>query len=517
MLVALSYGAPSGVEMSGAKARVRLSGARERGGVRWRGAVKEPIAVREALLALHDVVASDLRWRPPAAREEFHRWLQAWLDKHAAAERARVDAERRRALEWRFAEERAQAWVLLDPVVSVHPDQVQFEAFSRDGSTYARVGIDRSRVEEVGEVSLGTTNVDFSVGLYEAVRRLRSFWRTELALDPGGVEVATDGAATHKEKKIDLPDAWVRGFVQIGAAALLDAVRVELLPVHVHDVCRHLRLHKAKASPRALRWELTPGRPVEAVLEPWEHRLVLHGSRHASKEPRTIRTWGRARWRLVERTIPIAQRFELHLLGRGLPYFLTAHGPGVDVTFGLSGWTRADWTATARLDALIARRRLGGATSPRPLAWLEQHGRGTPEQVALAAGVSTGEATAALVEAAGRGLAVYDLLHGVWRHRPLVPGGLPAGIGLGEDPAASEGRRLAWSGAAVVTGSRREADGGTRVQGRVAEAPGRAFEPEVVLSDEGSVKAAACGCFAAKQGLKAGLCLHQHALLLVYE
>ncbi len=520
MDVALTYAAPSGVETGGGRARVRLAGAKERPRVRWRGAVKDPISLREALLALHEVVIADFRWRPPASRQEFEAWLQGWLDLHGAAERARLDAARRRALEYRWAEQR-QAWALLDPVVSVHPDQVAFEAFSRDGGAYARVGVDRAALDEPPgeEVVLGTTNVDFSAGLYEAVRRLRSIWRTELALGHEAegvgeaVELQTADLPARREKKVALPDGWVRGFVQLGAASLVAAVRVELLPVHVLDVCRYLRLHRAKVSPRALRWELVPGQPAAVVYEPWEHRVVLHGSSHDAREPRAIRVWGRQRLRLAERVIPLARRFVLHLLGRGLPYFLTARGDAVDFTLGLSGWTKSDWSSTARLDALIARRRVAGPSTPAPLAWLEAHRRGTPDEVAAGAGVPVAQVHAALVEAASRGLVVYDLLHGVYRYRPLLDRPLPAGATLGDDPEEVAARALVAGGAAAVTTTRREVDGSTRVSGRAGDQA-----PSVSLSDEGAVVSAACGCFFAKQhGLKLGPCAHQRALLLVHD
>lgn len=538
MDVALSYDAPSDVETGGGRARVRLAGAKQRPRVRWRGAVKDPIALREALLALHEVVIADFRWKPPESRHEFEAWLQGWLDLHGAAERARVGAERRRALEYRWAEQRGAGqpsvgWVVLDPVVSVHDDQVSFEAFSRDGGAYARVGVDRSALEEPpgDPVVLGTTNVDFSSGFYEAVRRLRSIWRTELALgydaDTSALDVATHGAAAHREKKIDLPDSWARGFVQLGAASLLESTKVELLPVHVHDLCRYLRLHKAKTSPRALRWELTPGQPAVLVYEPWEHRVVLTGSVHDATEPRSIRIWGRNRLRLIERVIPLARRFVLHLLGRGLPYFVTARGDGLDFTLGLSGWTKSGWTSTARLDALIARRRLGvvdggEAASTKALAWLEARRRGTPAEVAAGAGVSVGEVHANLADAASRGLVVYDLLHGVYRYRPLLDRPLPPSAVLGDDPEEVAARALVSRGAAVVTGTRRDLDGTTRVDGRVTDGlpPDLAHvhEPRVSLSDEGSVTAAECGCFFAKQhGLKQGPCAHERALLLIYE
>lgn len=516
MEVALSYGLPSGVSFGSGAASVRFAGARERPTLKYRGAIKEPLALREMMGALHDVVIADFRWRPPKTREEFKRWLQHKLDQEAAAERAHLEAERRRYFEYLWAHDR-ELWFILDPVCSVHPDQVFFEAFSRDGSSYARVGVDRAGLDETGEVVCGTTNVDFSTGLYEAMRRLRSIWKTELALGPDKLEVETQGKK-HTEKKVDLPEGWIKGFVQIGAAFLLDAVSVELLPVHVYDLTRFLRIHRARVSPRALRWELTPGQPAEVVFEPWEHRMVLHGSKHGAEEKRIVRIWGRRRLCLLERVIPIADRFEFHLLGRGLPYFVTAHAGVLDFTLGLSGWTKTDWTTTARFTALVARRGSKGAPSPKPLAWLKERFKGTPQEVADGVGLGVADVHASLVEAAGQGLVVFDLLHGVYRYRPLLPNPLPPGAGIGTDPQEVEARALANRGAAVVTGSRRELGGGTRVTGRVTQDPEHVYEPVVTVGDQGGVSQAECGCFFAKQhGLKQGLCAHLHALLLAYE
>lgn len=50
----------------------------------------------------------------------------------------------------------------LDPVVTVHPDRIMFEAFSRDQSAYGLLIIDRDQFETSGQVSCGTTNVDFT-------------------------------------------------------------------------------------------------------------------------------------------------------------------------------------------------------------------------------------------------------------------------------------------------------------------------------------------------------------------
>ncbi|MBL4844629.1 MAG: hypothetical protein JKY65_03810 [Planctomycetes bacterium] len=525
LAVKLSYGLPSGVEWGDRAARVRLAGARERPQLSYRGRVREPLVFRELLGALYDVVLADFRWRPTEQREAFQRWLVRHLDReNAARQDERLASEQRRFLQYRF-DLSANGEEVLDPVCSVHPDQLGFEVFSRDGSAYARVGVDRAQMEEQGEVVCGTTNVDFSTGLYESIRRLRSIFPTELALgaggepisDPGrgakGLEVSTPGRGVHHEKRIDLPEGWLRGFVQIGAAFLLPTIQIDLQPVHVYDLCRAFRLRKAKTSPRALRWDLEPGQPAVAVLEPWEERLVFHGSTHTATEHRIVRTWGRRRLCLLERTIPVCDRFRVHLLGRGLPYFVTAQGGGLDFTLGLSGWTKADWSSTARFDALVARRGSAGEPSKKPLAWLKDAFCGTPDQIAAALDMSLDDVHASLSEASGRGEVIYDLLHGLYRYRPLLSCPLPESVTLGGGPEEREAQALVRREAIVVTGTRSVARG-REVSGRATVDPTHVYEPRLVLDGQGRVVEGACGCpFAKLHGFKAGLCAHQLGLL----
>ncbi|MCA8920636.1 MAG: hypothetical protein KDD82_02435 [Planctomycetes bacterium] len=517
MELSLSYGQSSGVDVHGTGARVRLSGAKQRPLLRYHGAIEEPLAFRESMGALHDVVVSDFRWRPPLQREQFSRYLAYKLDQQQQA--AELAAAERRFLEFEW-QERERGWLVYDPVCSVHPDELSFEAFNRDGSVYARLGIARTAAEERGRVVCGTTNVDFSAGLYRAVQRLRTIWTTELELGTGLTQDAVElraGAQAHTEKKIELPDGWVRGFVQLGAASLLEAVQINLLPVHVYDLLHFLRLHKARTSPRALRFELTPGQAPELVLEPWEQRFPCVGGEHGADRRRVIRVWGRRRLLLLERMLPLAEYVSFHLLGRGMPYFVRAHAGAYRFDLGLSGWTKSDWTRTARFDALIARQGARLAPSPRVLGWLKHALVGSPEQIAAGAGVELPEVHAALTRAAGQGQVVFDAGGGVYRFRPLFNDPLPASATIGADPNAQAAQDLLVEGGVELTGIQREPGGGTRLRGRVRDAD-KARDPEVVLGDDGRVQAAECGCWFAKQhGLKQGLCPHALSLLLAWD
>ncbi len=107
---------------------------------------------------------------------------------------------------------------MLDPVITVHPDRVFFEAFSQDQSVYAALIVDPAIFEVQGEPVTGTTNIDFTAWLWGALGEMRSGRRTTFGIGPEGFEVATQHAGGRFERKVDLPDAWVRGFLQVQAA-----------------------------------------------------------------------------------------------------------------------------------------------------------------------------------------------------------------------------------------------------------------------------------------------------------
>src|SRR5687768_13941596 len=63
---------------------------------------------------------------------------------------------------------------ILDPVITVHPDRVFFEAFSQDQSAYALLITDPAIFEQEGQSQTGTTNVDFTAWLWGALGEMRS-------------------------------------------------------------------------------------------------------------------------------------------------------------------------------------------------------------------------------------------------------------------------------------------------------------------------------------------------------
>ena len=62
----------------------------------------------------------------------------------------------------------------------------------------------------------------------------------------------------HIEKKIYLPESWIKGFNQVSCAASLGGIEIELSSVDMYDICCFLRRHKAHKSPRYMNgsWSL---------------------------------------------------------------------------------------------------------------------------------------------------------------------------------------------------------------------------------------------------------------------
>jgi hypothetical protein len=163
--VDLAYADVSRAVAAPDEARVSLVGDLRRPPVRLDAVVRDPLRFREALSALHAVVGSDYRYVPKdrAAYAAFVRMrrqsagLSAWQSQQAYFSfLLRNDPS---------------APLILDPVVTVHPDQVMFEVFSKDEGTYAKLGIDRAALDVNGEPAYGTTNIDFSQALFDGCSR----------------------------------------------------------------------------------------------------------------------------------------------------------------------------------------------------------------------------------------------------------------------------------------------------------------------------------------------------------
>ena len=417
--VRIAYEDASRLVTTGSTAQLVLFANVHRDSVRLDGLIKDPLRFREAMATLRAIVGSDYRY-VPRDRTTYLAYLRMRRETATLGIRQSQQA----FFEWALRND-PLAFTLLDPVVTVHPDQVFFEVFSKDEGAYARLGIDLAALDLDYQPTCGTTNIDFSPTLFQGVEQMRSYRQTRLAIGKEAVKLSTTSAATVLEKRINVPDSWLRGFLQVQSAAALRRDSFQLKPIDLYNVLRHLRLNAdRKGRRRALRIELVPGEVPRLVLEPWE--IVLSGTAdiYRGRTTRVVRVWGRRRLMLLRRWLPFLENLEVHLLGSGLPSFWVLRGGPMTLTLGLTGFTAVNWSQAASFDLLLPRKTQGGEALERVLHALEKIWVAGLEDLGRATGLKGPALHEALQVGCQRGQLMYDLAANVYRLRALTEGPL---------------------------------------------------------------------------------------------
>lgn len=452
--------------------------------VRFHGLVRDSVyPLRLALQTLGELVWSDSSW---ISDEEYDRYLET----------------------------------ILDPVITVHPDRVFFEAFSQDESAYGMVIVDREIFDTHGEVQCGTTNIDFTQTLHEALGTMRSSRETWFRIGPSGFGVETTSTkAAHFEEKVELPESWVRGFLQLQGAMAMPGTRFFVEPVDFKNVVRWLAEHQAYSSPRSIRWTFEPGKDVRAVLEPWNETVEMVGAQHNYTEEKTTRIWGRKRLSLIENLLPWADRVGVYLKGRALPSFYAVELPGVTFVLGLSGWIANNWTKDAAFDLLTS----GGverAWLDRAVAVLQDDYFIDEKSLAERLDCDLPTATQALAALCRNGRAVYDVTTRQYRHRELFAEPIDSEEFYPPDPRQQSADKLVTDGKVTLeTDEIREkqkvsADGGVTIfRDRIIQADVAGETTHVVVQDTGRIIFGRCTCdFFDQNLLNRGPCEHMLAL-----
>lgn len=504
------YGDASRVADEGERARLALFADLSRDPVKLDGTLRDAVAAREALSALRAVVASDLRYKP----KDRTQYLAFKRMQQQSAGAAAWQAQQA-YFEW-LSRNDPLAWFVLDPVVTVHPDGVLFEVFSKDEGAYAALKLDNEALELAGEPAYGTTHIDFSDDLFDGIQRMRSYRTTALSIGAEAVTIETDGQPVI-EKRINVPDAWLRGFLQVQSASTLTRATAHLAPIDLYNALRHLRLNAdQKKQGRALRLELVPGDAPRLILEPWETIIEGGAGAYVGEKAEVVRIWGRRRLMLIQRFLPFAESVEVHVVGSGLPSFWVLRGQGMTLTLGLTGFTAANWSQALLFDILLPRPDGDDPAMKAALDHLKGVWHDTAEGIAAAIDQPLAEARRALQSACQRGLAMYDLAAGRYRLRPLV-GEVPDPAKLAHrTPAERAAHDLVEAGAVRIESRNVIPTEGTEVIGRVdIVADKREFRPTMLVDREGRVRKADCTCAPIrKNGLRQGPCAHLIGLRL---
>jgi hypothetical protein len=503
------------------------------------GKLHKKLAFREAISALHDVVVSDLRFKPKD-KTAYKEWVaqnealflaefMAGYDVNAANNRIeQIKAEltdvraqkdklmapfynaRQKYFNYLY-EKNKEAWFVLDPVITIHPDELFFECFSQDESTYGKLGCNYNVFKQLDDYKCGTTNVDYSSSLYEEFQKIRDYKETELKVDPSGFTVQTTHEEQYKEKKIDLPESWVRGFLQVSSAMTLPTIQFDLHPMDIYNICLLLRRFKEKRGPRSLRYVLEPGHPVKVILEPWGTEIICARSIYPGPTKQEVRTWGRRRLLILERLIPVAKKFTVHLLGTGLPSFYIADLGDMNFTLGLSGWTANDWSHAGNFDLLAPRLEVDDAIKAKVFTAIQQDWFGTAQQFAQKLNLETAQVSGALSAYTQAGRVIYDLNRNVYRLRELSREPLPFDKLRFDNPREEMAAELLKS-REITFNSQELADGSTQLSGTV-KASRKTYNMQMLIDADEKIKSANCDCsYYIENKLYKGPCEHMLAI-----
>ena len=307
---------------------------------------------------------------------------------------------------------------------------------------------------------------------------------TRLVIDPG--DAAGDGC---REEAIEWPDRWLRGLLGLQAAMTLPMRRVPLGREGLYNLLAFLARHRAAKGPRAIRFELTPGRPAALVLEPWGRRIEAHGGLYEGPKAETIRVRGRDRLRPLAGVLPGLDGADVFLLGDGLPSFWSARMGGVRLLLGLPGRPLADRLGEPNLARLAPPVEPGRYLASRVAAGLRAEPAQSLAKVAAAAGGTEAEALAALYRLAEAGRVAHDPAAGLYRRRALTPSPISADRLGPEDPEAVAAREIASTRSVRVVVDQTRPDGLRVLEGLVLERPAA-----LTLDADGRLLRGRCTC-----------------------
>ncbi|EST38255.1 hypothetical protein N566_08460 [Streptomycetaceae bacterium MP113-05] len=327
----------------------------------------------------------------------------------------------------------------LDPVVTGNGDRLRFESFSGCCGVYARLDVLREGLDG-GETGRGTTNVDVNNPLREALSRTGSGDPLHLRVGPEELAVTTlDGPVL--EKKVPLPERWLRGFAETQVIAAGFDLRAELSAAEAVRFLRTLPRSGGRTAPA--RWVVPAGRALRPTTRPVPGAVCLPGPerlvalQRVLRHAEALRVYGPP---VTSGSGPLAGAWEVVLPGMRLTLTLSP-----DASRGFSGegsvldaLSSDDAAADAELVAVL-------------LAW---EPRIDTADLADQAGLPPERIRAALTRLGTAGRVGYDTAEAAYFHRELP---YDADRAERHNPRLRAARALVEGGAVTVDAGDREA------------------------------------------------------------
>ncbi|MER5886555.1 SWIM zinc finger domain-containing protein [Streptomyces sp. NPDC001941] len=322
----------------------------------------------------------------------------------------------------------------LDPVVTGNGDRLRFESFSGCGGVYARLDV-LSEGLDGAETGHGTTNVDVNNPLREALSRMTGDDPLHLRVGPEELAVTTlEGGLV--EKRVPLPDRWLRGFAEAQVVSSGFDLRAELPAAEAVRFLRALP-RSVSGGARGELWVVPAGRSLRRTSRPVPGAVCLPGPDRLAALQRVLRFATSLRvYGPVADGAAVASAWEVVLPGMRLTLTLSP-----DVARGFSGEggvLEALATDEAERDAELV---------SVLLAW---EPRIDPADLAAESGLSVSRVRAALTRLGTAGRVGYDVADAAYFHREL-----PYDSGRAErhNPRLVSARALVAGGAVALDGT----------------------------------------------------------------
>lgn len=513
--VELRYQSPSEAHAE----HVQLVAQLNRSEVKLEATIQQPLIFRETMAALFAIVSSDYRY-VPKDRQAY----AAFMQMRRAHQNQGLAKAQRAYFDWLLKND-PLGFCILDPIISVHPDGVVFEVFSKDEGSYAMLAFDYEHFNTQSTPTYGTTNIDFSDSLAQGLEQMRSFKSSTLSIGHTAVGVSTPSTTAQPdsevlEKKVQVPNSWMRGFLQVQASAQLPTDKIVLNPLDVYNLLHHLRMHAdVKGKRRGLRLELIPGKYPSLILEPNDVVLDTQTEVYKGKQAKVVRLWGRRRLSLLKRVLPFTETIEVSLLGNGMPSFWTMRGKGWHLTLAITGFIAANWSQALNFDLLLPRDLNPTAKVASILKVFEERLVLSMDELVKQTGLQRAECRSALLQACQQGLVMYDLGDEVYRYRPLTAEPLDMSHFQFRQPAEKLAYDLVHRQKAISNWQTLilPKEGIELAATLSVKEDKREYLAKLKLNEEGQVVKAECSCHQIMQhGLSQGPCSHLIALRIAY-
>ena len=417
-----TYGGLSSLVSSDGSQTLLLVGDQERAGPQANVRITAPGTFREALSTLLNLIERGYNYYPSTPEigavvgESYDKWKQA------APNLSPVES--RQVFLKFLADSDPDAWLVMDPVVTLSEDAIIFEVFDRRARIYGSLTLNREMFE--GEITPGTLHIEGGRDVLEALSLIDS--RSTLTLKIGA-QVAGELDERHRGEVVrtdSFPLPWQRQLVQMLAASTLPSYRVPMARVDLFNILRYLRLNReAKGDPSALRFALVPGDAPEITIEPWEWRYTCTGKAYAGSQSKIIGLWDRREPMDLQNLLPFVQGAQVQILGEAQPTFWTLDCGSFSFTLATPGFRPMNWSRGLMMDIHLPRHTDNPAGYDEVLAALKYSGgSATAAALSTATGLSAEAVDVAVRRGCQNGVILQDPLSRKIFARELFAGGI---------------------------------------------------------------------------------------------